>query len=203
MSGEIGAGDGSEDGDGNSEQVAEAVKDMIREGFIDELVHRYEHRLPKYAPLVEDVIHDQVEHLVVRARTERIRDPRALLLWRVKRRVLDLTDRPPGRYGESTDGEDWESPEAIAERNELFRAIKALVGRWPNRRMRIITSLYLDARFYGEYLSVSEARDLLLEQYGEDMTPNNISKTLGRGMQRLGAEVTELLATFEQEEAHT
>jgi len=52
---------------------------MLEDGFFDGLVRRYEGLYPDYAPLVEDVVLDGVEHLAIGARTRHIRDPRALL----------------------------------------------------------------------------------------------------------------------------
>jgi hypothetical protein len=104
---------------GNLGDVTEAVQKMLEDGFFDGLVQRYEGLYPDYAPLVEDVVLDGVAHLAIGARTRHIRDPRALLLWRVRRRVLDLTHRPPGRYGDTTDpGDECETPEQVAERNK-------------------------------------------------------------------------------------
>jgi len=186
---------------GNFDEVADEVRKMIAQGFVDGLVRRYEARFVAYAPHVEDVVYDQVEQVVRRSKEERIEDPRRLLVWLVRRRILDLLKRPPGRYGyEAEEGEDWDTPEVVAERSALFRAVKELVARWPNRRMRILTELFLDAGFHGEQLSMLDAQTIMREQYGEDMTYDNVKRTVNRGWGRLAAEASEIVQDFEEDE---
>jgi hypothetical protein len=173
------------------------VREMLADNRVDRLIRRYERLYPDYKPRIEDVFLQQFEHMAIRAKTERIRNPYGLLRWLVKLRINDLLDESPGRYGVEEERRTLETPEALAEQSELFQDLKNIINKWPNRRRRLIVSLYLEAEFYGYDLSVAEVQTILREQFDEEMTVNNISQTHGRGWRALVADVH---AMFEAEQ---
>jgi hypothetical protein len=164
-----------------------AIEQMLGDGFLDGLVLLYEQQFSTFKPMVEDVVFDQVAILAKKAQLgKEIEDPRACLVWYVKRRLLDLTRRPPPRYGAEADYVDpAESPEAIAIRQGLYEYVKSLLDRWPNKQMAIVTRLFLDAAYYGEPLSVGEAQGILADDFDYNLSTDNIRQLKSRGLGRL------------------
>jgi hypothetical protein len=116
-------------------------------------------------------------------------------------RMKDLLDRPPSRYGDTFDQiPARETPEMVLERAETFKVLKAIIARFPTRRMKLVTSITFDAAYYGEELSAAELQEILSEQYGEEMSINNIYQTRQRGMTRLVKEITAMLDAETAEE---
>jgi DNA-directed RNA polymerase specialized sigma24 family protein len=184
---------GSTKGDRAEEHRSAIENEILRllgERFFDGLVRRFEKLFPDYASHVEDVLDEEVLKLLESTEPPP-KNARAVLAWRLRKRMLDVAKRPTHvNEGEEAD---YDSPERRAVRKEMFDRIKALIDGWPNPTMALVVRLTLEAVYYGEILEVDDVKEIVAEQLGHDLTTVNVWKLRSRGLRRLADEVGRLL----------
>lgn len=169
---------------------------MLEDRFLDGLIRRFEKLFPDYSSHVEDVVLEVITQLA-EATSPAPKNLRAVLTWRLRKRMLDVAKRPS--LVTTTEPIDHETPERLAIRKEMFSRIKSLLGGWENRSMALVVHLTLEAVYYGEVLEIDDIKELVYEQLGHELTTANIWKLRSRGLKRLAAEVAHLLGEFAED----
>jgi len=177
-------------------ELERAVEEMLADRFIDGLVQRFEHLFDEHRTDVEDVVLSEIERLV-RIAGPVPRNVRAVLTWRVRKRMLDVKRRSQIVHFEVLDDDeaarDEDSPERRAVRREMYDEIKALIRAWENRMMALVVNLTLEAAFFDEVLEVDDIKEIVFEQLGHSLTTANVWKLRSRGLKRLATEIVEIL----------
>lgn len=166
---------------------------MLEDRFLDGLIRRFEKLFPAYSPHVEDVVLEEIVKLA-EATSPAPTNLRAVLTWRLRKRMLDVAKRPS--VVEAPEQVDNETPERLAIRKEMFSQVKSLLDGWENRSMALVVHLTLAAVYYDEVLEVEEIRELVYEQLGHELTTANVWKLRSRGLKRLTTEVAGLLGEY-------
>lgn len=187
--------------DGGSEEAPDGLErlpaleaefqKMLEERFLDGLVRRFEKLFPGFAQHVEDVLFEEVVRLVEGAEPLP-RNVRAVLTWRLRKRMLDVAKRPRP-LGQEAEEVDDDTPERRAIRKEMFDRVKGLIDAWPNPTMALVVRLTLEAAYYDEILEVDDVKEIVAEQLGHELTTANVWKLRSRGLRRLAAEVARLI----------
>lgn len=175
-------------------ELEQAFREMLADRFLDGLIRRFERLFPEHAAHVEDVLLEEIARLV-EGTGAAPRNIRALLTWRMRKRMLDVAKRPTPTYGDAPVDED--SPERLAIRKEMFEAVKALIDGWENKTMALVVRLTLEAVYYGEILEVDDIKDMVLDVLQHQLTTANVWQLRSRGLKRLATEVARLLGEFE------
>lgn len=170
-----------------------AFREMMEDKFLDGLVRRFEKLFPDHSAEVEDVLLEEVVKLA-EAAGEIPRDVRAVLTWRLRKRMLDVARRPrtPG-WSEPVERE---TPERQAIRKEMFEQIKTTLDSWQNRTMGLVVRLTLEAAHYDEVATVDDIKEIVFEHLGHELTTVNVWKLRSRGLRRLTTEVAGWLGEY-------
>jgi DNA-directed RNA polymerase specialized sigma24 family protein len=169
-----------------------AVRDLMADGTLRTIIGWLIKEFPDAKADAEDAVVDAVvRFLAKRSKGELINEPggwirvaaanriRNLLRRRINRERSDeYLDDGPATFGEPTPAD-----------KETFTFLKTLIDRWPSKRMKVITLLYLEAGYEQEPLSQQEAAELASQILGEDVPWTAVGKTHQRGMERLRAEI--------------
>ena len=194
VSGDEVSGDSASGEGGDFSELEKAFRAMLEEKFLDGLVRRFEKLFPDYSSEVEDVLFGEVVKLA-EATGAAPRNLRAVLTWRLRKRMLDVAKRTPLAEDEA-EPVDYDTPERRAIRKEMFDRVKSLLDAWENRTMALVVRLTLEATYYDEILEVDDIKEIVLEQLGHDLTTANVWKLRSRGLKRLAAEVAGLLGEY-------
>lgn len=170
-----------------------AFRGMLEDKFLDGLVRRFEKLFPDHSVEVEDVLYEEVVKLA-EAEGAAPRNLRAVLTWRLRKRMLDVAKRPT--LTDWDEPVDRDTPEQQAIRKEMFDQLKALIDGWENRTMALVVRLTLEATYYQEILEVDDIKEIVLEQLGHPLTTTNVWKLRSRGLKRLAQEVAGLLGAY-------
>lgn len=177
----------------NFSALERSFRQMMEDKFIDGLVRRFEKLFPDHSAEVEDVLLEEVVRLV-ESTGAAPRNIRAVLTWRLRKRMLDVAKRPT--LGDWEEPVERDTPERHAIRKEMFDHLKALLDTWENHTMALVVRLTLVAAYYDEVLEVDDVKEIVFEQLGHDLTTANVWKLRSRGLKRLAADVIGLLGEY-------
>lgn len=174
-------------------ELEQGFRSMMADKFLDGLVRRFEKLFPDHSAEVEDVLYEEVVRLA-EATGAPPRNLRAVLTWRLRKRMLDVAKRP--RLEDWDEPVERDTPERQAIRKEMFDQLKALIDAWENRTMALVVRLTLEATYYGEVLETDDIKEIVLEQLGHELSTTNVWKLRSRGLKRLAQEVAALLGAY-------
>jgi len=192
-----GLASGSDPDDGRDFAELElSFRKMMEDKFLDGLVRRFEKLFPDHVAEVEDVLFEEIVKLAETTGAAP-RNIRAVLTWRLRKRLLDVAKRP--LVWDQEEPVEHDTPERQAIRKEMFDRLKALLDAWENQTMGLVVRITLEAAYYDEVLEVDDVKEIVSEQLGHDLTTVNVWKLRSRGMKRLAAEVASLLGEYAED----
>lgn len=189
------AGDGGQPASRLTPRQAEALRvamtELMQGRFFDLLIGRLHSKFPRHKALAEDAVAQAVEQLALRHETIREVEP---WLWTVSLHELGKLARRADRYadlGDLPDGEVGDPSEEVLVR-EAFRVVRQAVQQWDNKRIRVVTLLYLEAAVEMVRLDRAGAARLASEILGEPINPESVSQWRKRGFRDLRRMLQEL-----------
>jgi DNA-directed RNA polymerase specialized sigma24 family protein len=167
--------------------AARALELLAESGFLDGLVRRVQGAYPDFEG--EEIVATGVGRLYVRiADTGKrpLQTADAYLLKAVFGLAKDEADRRRDEreaaleHDQLAHRHEGDAPSREVLRNEAVRVARPLLPRLGQENVQAVMAVVLDAVEEGEFVSPSEIGELL------DLAPNTVSKTIERGIRRLG-----------------